>query len=78
MPENQNTDMARQGKSENPDAISNDESVLDFLWGSEAAAVPDGQAEMPEQAAQEAVEGEDLTGALARYGSWLNSLDGAS
>ncbi len=78
MPDKRKTDMARQGMNENPDAISNDESVLDFLWGSEAAAVPDGQADMREQAEPKAEEGEDLTGALARYGSWLNSLGGGS
>jgi hypothetical protein len=78
MSDKRNADMARQGLSESPDAISNDESVLDFLWGSGAAVVPDGQADTRAQAEQEAVEGEDLTGALARYGSWLNSLDSDS
>lgn len=76
MSDNRNADTARQGMSENTDAISNEESVLDFLWAPEAAAVPDGELEMREQAGQEHAEGEGLTGALARYGSWLNSLDG--
>lgn len=76
MADRENPDMVRE-ESDNPDAISSDESVVEFLWGSEAADVSTGQAEATDEGA-DADKGEDLAGAMARYGSWLSSLDGGS
>lgn len=72
-------------ESENSDALSSDESVIGFLWSGEtpddsalqADAVDDGgsgAAEVQDKEDQR----EELAGALARYGTWLSSLDGVS
>lgn len=75
MSDKSNRDRARDEGSESPDTISGDESVLGFLWGAETEAA---QADAANAAGGDADDGKDLAGALARYGTWLRSLDGAS